>query len=911
MFVPHGSIVAREGEVEAISSFLDLGHVHGRALLLQGEAGIGKTALWRAGMETASIRGYRVLACAAAVAETQLAFTTVRDLLADAFDDAEADLPSPQRQALAVVLMREDPPDRPTEPGTIAVAFLAALRLLASRTPVLVAIDDVQWVDPASADVLRYALRRLQPYAVKALLARRATNGTEPIVQGAEVLGIGPFSLGALGRLLRGHLAIEYPRRTLQRVHEMSGGNPFYALEIARAIGRPTGQPRPDEPLPVPGTLLQLVRDRVASLPAPTFEALAIASALSRPTVPAIAAVLGADVLPILEPAVRADIVRTDGTAVWFAHPLFAASVYELAARRRRQIHTRLAAVVDDVEERARHLIRAEGEPDGTVAAAIDAGAAAAAARGAPGSAAELARAAARFTPQNASSDQVRRRLNAAEFYIVAGDLQAGRVLLEPLVAELSPGPERARALERLSRTLEPAVAVPVLEQALEEAGGDVKLQVEVQLGLATNLWSTHGIRADLMAATRASELAVEAGEPDLIIAAKGERLLAETEVGIPADPDVVASLTEEYRPHRGNYPPALVAALSLLYRDCLADAREVLDKVAHHAATRGDELTLATASLHLAELECRAGRYAIAAEHAEAALASPLGELEQPLSAMLSLAALADAYRGRVESARAMAERGLELSRRVGDMIWDIQNEAVLGFLDLSVGDPRAAAARLAPLWPRVVERGYGEPSVFPVLPNAIHALLEAGDRPRCERLLEQLEERGRALDSAWALSQAARLRALLAADDGHTDQALKLIDQALAFHDRMQGPFERGRTVMARGVILRRARRKREARESLGQALAVFENLGTPLWAAKARAELARIGGRAPAGDELTPTERRIADLVAEGKTNKEVAAILVVAERTVESALTQIYRKLDVRSRTELARRLVSSA
>jgi DNA-binding CsgD family transcriptional regulator len=246
-----------------------------------------------------------------------------------------------------------------------------------------------------------------------------------------------------------------------------------------------------------------------------------------------------------------------------------------------------------------------------------------------------------------------------------------------------------------------------------------------------------------------------------------------------------------------------------------------------------------------------------------------------------------------------------------VGDTIWDIHNEAVLGFLDLSVGDPRAAADRLAPLWARAVERGYGEPSVFPVLPNAIHALLEAGDRPQAERLLEELEERGQALDSAWALSQAARLRALLAADDGHTDQALKLIDQALAFHDRMQGPFERGRTLMARGAILRRARRKREARESLGQALTIFENLGTPLWAAKVRGELARIGGRAPAGDELTPTERRIANLVAGGKTNKEVAAILVVAERTVESALTQIYRKLDVRSRTELAHRLASSA
>jgi DNA-binding CsgD family transcriptional regulator len=342
------------------------------------------------------------------------------------------------------------------------------------------------------------------------------------------------------------------------------------------------------------------------------------------------------------------------------------------------------------------------------------------------------------------------------------------------------------------------------------------------------------------------------------------------------------------------------------MYRDRLDDARTVLEEVSRQAAKRGEEPVASSAAFHLAELECRAGRYEIAAERADEALAIDHQGLDQPVSAALYAAALADVYRGHVDEARVAAERGLELARGVRDTIFDIQNEGVLGFLHLSLGEARAAADLLAPLWPRLAELGYGEPSVFPVLPNAIHALLEAGDRPQAEALLGQLEERGRALDSAWALSQAARLRALVAAETGRTDEALALIDEALALHERMPGPFERGRTLLARGVVLRRARRKRDAREALGQALSIFDELGTPLWAERARVELARIGGRTATGD-LTATERRVAELVARGRSNKDVAAQLFITPRTVEGHLTRIYEKLGVRSRGELAHRL----
>ena len=152
-------------------------------------------------------------------------------------------------------------------------------------------------------------------------------------------------------------------------------------------------------------------------------------------------------------------------------------------------------------------------------------------------------------------------------------------------------------------------------------------------------------------------------------------------------------------------------------------------------------------------------------------------------------------------------------------------------------------------------------------------------------------------------------RAGALVAADEGRIDDALALLDEALRLHERMPGPFERGRTLLARGAVLRRARRKREAREALGRALAIFDELGTPLWAAQARAELARISGRAPAGDELTPSEERVAGAVAEGRMNKEIAASLHVSVSTVETHPTRIYAKLGVRTRTELAARIRS--
>jgi DNA-binding CsgD family transcriptional regulator len=205
-----------------------------------------------------------------------------------------------------------------------------------------------------------------------------------------------------------------------------------------------------------------------------------------------------------------------------------------------------------------------------------------------------------------------------------------------------------------------------------------------------------------------------------------------------------------------------------------------------------------------------------------------------------------------------------------------------------------------------RLIAACVGEPGSVRFVPDEIEALIALGRLDEADTLLGWLEKRGRVLDRASALAAAGRCRGLLLTARRDEAAALAAFERALAEHDRVSMPFDRARTLLALGAALRRAKRKRDARETLGQALATFERLGARIWADRALVELGRIGGRAPAEGALTPSEQRIAALVAEGRTNREVAAALFLSDRTVESHLTHVYRKLGVRSRAELARR-----
>jgi DNA-binding CsgD family transcriptional regulator len=288
---------------------------------------------------------------------------------------------------------------------------------------------------------------------------------------------------------------------------------------------------------------------------------------------------------------------------------------------------------------------------------------------------------------------------------------------------------------------------------------------------------------------------------------------------------------------------------------------------------------------------------------------AAVLNAQEPERTYLLATRALVAAHRGEVALTRRVVEEGQALAQKTGSTPAGYELAAIAGFVEVSLGNASAALSHLEPLRASLLGGGFREPTVVALRyhHNAIEALVAAGRPDDAEELAAELEQLGRRLDRAWALAIAARGRGLVCSARGDAIGAAAAFEEAVRAHERLDEPFERARTLLAQGSLRRRANQRRAARAALDEALAEFERLGARIWAERAREELARIGGRAPSSSELTPSERRVAELVVQGRTNREVAAALFVAERTVETHLSHIYGKLGVRSRTELARRL----
>jgi DNA-binding NarL/FixJ family response regulator len=913
-------VVGRDEELAAVVAFLESTEALPRALLLEGEAGIGKTTLWRAGVEAARELSYGVLRAIPAEKEATFSYSVLSDLLAEVLDEVLPGLPRPQRRALEVALHLRDADGPPPEQHTLGVALLGVLRTLAASKPVVLAVDDVQWLDRSSAAMLEFASRRLREERVAVLLARRQSSTLDSDRLELAVpeerrlaVRVGPLSMGALHRLVRNRLGASLARPALHKVHEASGGNPLYALELVRALESSGGRIRPGHPLPVPETLEAILRERIDALPVDVRQVLAAAAALRRPT----ESMLGN--WPALEQATEAGLIELRNDEVSFTHPLLASAAYgSVTAAERRRLHRRLAEVVSDPEERARHLALGAEGPDNEVADALDDAARRAAARGAPEAAAELAELAIRLTPMSDRGRLLARRVGAAGYHLPAGELDKAASMLEHLVEELPSGGERADALLLLAGAQQSFERCRELaESALDEARGDDARVAKIECYIGELLLVQGSSEQALEHARAALEPAERAGDRTILATALSTVAWFETLSAVEPTPGLLerAVTLEETAVQAGVYDstsPSFALAMRLMFAGRLDEARTRMDVRLDRAVHLGDEAAVAAALLHKAGLETRAGKWSLATriaadgyEHAE-----QIGR-EQDISALLSARALVDAHLGRIREARQAAERGVALSESCGDEVFLLQHLSVLGFIELSVGDPQAADRILRPLAARIASSGWREPSIFGELPNAIEALVELGKLEEARGLLAELKGRLSRIESPWGEASAGRCEALILAAEDDLPAAVAVLERALTVHERLPQPFDLARTLLALGTVQRRARKRGAARETLERALAIFDELGADLWAEKARAELARIGGRRPyAPDELTPSEQRIAELVAEGKTNKEVAAILVIADRTVESALTQIYRKLAVRSRTELARKLLSA-
>jgi DNA-binding CsgD family transcriptional regulator len=918
-----GDVIGRESELAILHRFLDSIPTGPSGLLLSGDPGIGKTTVWKEGLAGALQRGYLTLSCGPVEAETRLSYAALGDLLEPILEEALPTVPEPQRQALEVALLRSPSSGGRADQRAVSLAVLGCLRSVVSTSPVVMAVDDVQWMDIPSVRVLQFVVRRLKDEPVGLMTAaRRALSDDDPLgvvsafaEDRVHAVNVGSLSLDALERVLRDKVGEGFPRTTLLSIYEMSGGNPFFAQEIGLALLRRGGEVAAGERPPIPDRLQVLIEDRLEGLPAKTVEALEVVSALSAPTLDAIAAAIAPSALDVrLGPAIENGVVEVIGDRLRFTHPLLASAVYQRTPlARRRQLHARLATIVRDPEERARHLALSVEGPDLAVAAALEEAAQLASSRGAPQSAAELWEMARRATPEGRGEELRRRTHEAGLAHYECGDTSLARNVLEQAVDLSGHGPPRARVLLDLGLIVAAEEgwrrAMDVFTAALNEVGDDVALRAGIEQGLGYAWLFKGDLEASERHARSALRLAEELQEPRVLAEAFQAYPFVEFLLGRGVDHEMLDRGIALEVHMSGKYTYVLRASFVLgqllKFTDRLDEARGTFNGLLDDAAMSGVESPVPQIQYHLAELECRAGNWDAAMEHARESMVAAQRQALGSLSSMAHFAVgLVEAHRGRSDAARLEALEGLRLAEEADEILPLIPNLSVLGFLELSSGNPSEAHRHLS----RAVElkeaMGVREPAYFRIVPDEVEALVALGRLDEAEALLAPFEDAGRSLDRAWAMATGARCRALLLAARGDLQGASDAADEAVRQHDRLPLPFELGRTLLVSGAVQRRAKRKREARDTLTHALEIFEGLGAAAWSDRTRAELSRIGGRAASSVDLTPTEARVAELVAAGGTNREVADALFLSVHTVEANLKRIYRKLGIRSRTELA-------
>ena len=899
-------IVGREEDRATVEAFVGRAEGGASALVLEGEAGIGKSTLWLAGVEVARSRGLRVLLSRPAEAERGLAHAGLGDLLEDALADIAPLISTPRRRALEIALLREEATGDPLDHRALGVAIRDVLHLLSERNPILLAVDDVQWLDPSSSSALAFALRRLAASPVRVLLARRLVAdaeqaGPEQALDAGRIerLPVGPLSIGALHRLLRDRFGRSFARQTLLRIHERSGGNPFFALELARVLDVDVD---PLEPLPVPENLEELVHARLAGLPSATRDALALASALGTPSESLLErAGVAADALV---PAVAARVIERENGTIRFTHPLLSSAVYPESGAERRSVHDRIARIVDDPVLGARHLALSTDAPDAGVAAALDEAARLAADRGAAATAAELAEQAVRLTPPDRHDERDGRALAAARAHHAAGEWTRARSIASDLLAETEIGSLRAEALVLLAELESGNRSVALLEEALAEASTPPRLRSIVHSRLA---WPTCFLGGCVEALDHARvALALADAEDDdagrivalTVLAAIG---ILSGDAAAPAH----AARAHELATAAGDATllEEAVFAVAAVRISCRSnDAARLLLQREYDDWRERDEPRSARALWSLAWVEIWAGRWEAAADHAMRSRDLKLQYgIERPED--LLPAALVALHRGELGLARAYTERMVELSEA------HLSEQAppplaTRGLFLLWSGDASAGAAWLGKADRRASELGWGEPCNRWWSADYAEALLELSRIDDAVRVIDLWEADATRLGRDWVIAQVARCRGLVAAARGEIELAASLLEHAVAGHEAVGDPFGQARALLALGVVRRRERQKRPARDAIATALGEFERLGAATWIETARAELGRIGGRTRI-EGLTAAERRVAVLVAEGRTNREVAAALFLGQRTVETHLTHVYAKLGVRSRAELAR------
>jgi DNA-binding CsgD family transcriptional regulator len=720
------------------------------------------------------------------------------------------------------------------------------------------------------------------------------------------------LSLSALPEVLSERLNKTFPRPAIARIYEVSGGNPFYAIEIARGLDTrsPVGE------VSLPRTLSEVVQSRLGSLEHNVRHALLAMACLTSATPDEIFRATGIDpddLVGLLEQVEAKGIIEIAGDRLQFAHPLLARGVYDSAApAQRRMMHRRLGQIVDQPELRARHLALGATRSDPTILQALDKAAESARIRGAPEAAAELLELAMRLgggTPQ--------RRIETAAYHFDAGDPGRARSLLEETTAQTPAGAVRAEALHMLAlvRLYDDnwVEAAELLKQGLDEAAENAQLRARMLVTLSFALVNTGDLPTALSTVDEGVTAAVALDDPRLISLALGMQVTLRVMRGDGFDEVAMRQAITDTEDREANVPlafrPNVQHAMLLGWTGQLERAHEQMLSIRRECMEHGEEGELIFLGFHMVIQAVWRGDFTEAALVADDTMERAL-QLGGDFPAFIGLTTRATvaAYAGHADTARRDIAEALAAGQRSNAhtlMQWTLD---VLGFLEVSLGNHQAALSTLQ-LRMSVAEAMPDSTEIISAsfISDAVEALIQVGRIAEAEPLADRLERNGERLDRAWMLAAGARCRSMLLAAAGDVDGAMLAAQRAMAEHDRLPMPFERARTELLLGQLQRRSRRREAAAATLRSALATFEKLNVPLWAARARDSLARTDAYPARASVLTASERRVAELVASGMTNRDVAAALFISVKTVEVNLTRIYRKLDIRSRAELGRRI----
>ncbi|GAA3587499.1 helix-turn-helix transcriptional regulator [Kribbella ginsengisoli] len=907
-------LVGRAGLVERAKKQLETSG----SVLLYGPTGIGKSATGRALVAERARAGCRVLSAAPSQSEAGLPYVTLLDLLSNQLELAWQVLPDHLRQPLEVALLKSSAPDTVRDELAVRLAVLHVLRRLAASGPVLLVVDDIQWVDPSSLEVLTFCARRLTE-GVHMLATEQVADGDLPVMAEAcpepvLQLEVPPLAEPDVLALLRNRLSSPLPVRTARRIFTASAGNPFMALELGRAILRHPQGVSPNDPLPVSSRLKTLLGDRLADLTPATYELLLHAASSPRPTTSQLAQSLNRPVDVGLAEAEALGLIDVSSERLRFSHPLLREFVYaEATSAARRQAHAQLALVVDEPVENATHRALATQEADTGLAATIEAAAVVAGGRGALGAAATLWRLAAERTPADEQDDRAMRLTSAADAAAAAGHLVESAEMARLAVQAATRPETKVAALLLLADAAWPEreQRIALLAEAFEAAVGDPQLEARVRILRSNSAYFERRFDDAQEDAEVAERLARECGDTEVLIealsAASNIRMARGGEQGSSdALLEQAAELARALPLSMAVVNARQMAAMRELFGGRTSAAIEQISALVDEVREAGAVRWLASTLISATAIYERSGRGAdaLVAGHECYQLMQDLGDEPE---VGLVVACRAEWAGGTATMARELADAALEGCKLVGNEEWTGPALMGVGIIGVLMGDPQRAVEA----FDAIADSGEGampyDPAIIPWHADYAEALVAAGRLDDAAALIAEIRERAETLDRSVVLLGLARSEALLIAKQGDPAAALELLEKTITTAGDHIYPLDLARCELTRGRVARQARRRSVARTAFLDAIEQFEAYGAPAWREVAETELARLDvpSRSRQPSELTDNELQIVAMVRDGSTNREIAAALYLSVKAVESQLTRLYRRFGVANRTQLLR------